>query len=96
MAGNSNSGGARKGSGRKRNADKILLAGFTATWFTPELQRTKWQDLIEHEDGKVRLEAMKYVTNRLFGSPKQTIDSNISGELSVLSEVIAKARKRVE
>ena len=96
MAGNSNSGGKRKGAGRKSKAEKVLIAGFTADWFTPAIQKIKWSELVQDKDPRIRLESIKYITDRIHGKPKQTIDSNISGELSVLSEVIAKARKRVE
>ena len=89
-------GGPRKNSGRKTNAQKLLLAGFCAEWLTPELQRTKFSELVKDPDPRIRLEALKYCCDRVYGKAKQTIDSNISGELSVLSEVIAKARKRVE
>ena len=97
MANLSNHGGARKGSGRKRKGDKILLAGFTADWFTPEFQKTKWSELVRHEDARVSLEAMKYVTNRIFGCPTQSVDNTHKGELSLtLATSLADARKRLE
>lgn len=74
MAGNSNSGGPRKGSGRKSNAEKLLLAGFSAPWFTPEMQKTKWSELINSDDEKIVLEVMKYVTDRLHGKAKQALE----------------------
>lgn len=96
MAGNSNSGGKRKNAGRKSNGYKILAAGFNADWFTPELQRFKWKELVSHEDPKVSLEAMKYVTNRIFGCPTQSVDSTVRGELALtLAQSLADARKRL-
>ena len=97
MAGNSNSGGPRKGAGRKRTGEKILLAGFSAPWFTPEFQKNKWSELVSHEDPRVSLEAMKYVTNRIFGCPTQSVDSTVRGELALtLAQSLADARKRLD
>lgn len=78
MAGNSNSGGPRKNAGRKSNAEKLLKAGFCAPWFTPELQKTKWQELVNSSDEKIRLEVMKYITDQLHGKAKQAVEH--SGE----------------
>lgn len=72
MAGNSNSGGPRKNAGRKSNAEKLLLAGFNAPWFTPEMQKNKWLSFLDSDDPKISLDATKYLTDRLFGKAQQT------------------------
>ena len=89
MAGNHNSGGKRKNSGRKSTASKILVAGFTAPWFTPELQKTKWQDLVEHPDPKIRVDALKYLTDRIHGRAHQSIDNKHSGDIEVIKRVVS-------
>ena len=95
MAGNSNSGGKRKHAGRKSSATKLLEAGFVAPWLTAEFQKIKWTEFVNHEDPKISLDAMKYVTNRVYGMPTQGVDMNanvkIDGELA---EALSRARKR--
>ena len=75
MAGNSNSGGARKHAGRKSSATKLLEAGFVAPWLTSDLQESKWTKFINHEDPKIALDALKYLTNRIYGMPKQAVEN---------------------
>ena len=84
-------GGARPGSGRKPKAQKLLEAGFVANWFSAEFQEIKWRKLVESEDEKIQLDAMKYLTDRLYGKATQPVDVN--GELK-LAHRIAAARKR--
>lgn len=74
MAGNSNSGGPRKGAGRKPKAEKLLIAGFSAPWFTPEFQKTKWQELVASDDDRIAIDAMKYLTDRIHGRAKQQME----------------------
>jgi hypothetical protein len=83
MAGNSNSGGPRKNAGRKSNARKLLDAGFAAVWFTHSLQETKWIEFIESEDEKIRLEAMKYITDRLYGKATQVLASDPTSPIGI-------------
>jgi hypothetical protein len=90
-------GGVRPNSGRKSNASKLLAAGFVAPWFTTGFQETKWKSFLESDDEKIVLDAMKYLTDRLFGKPAQSVDLNHSGEINVsLAERISQARKRNE
>jgi hypothetical protein len=90
-------GGKRKGAGRKSNAQKLLEAQETASsiasWFTPELQKSKWQALLNSEDEAVQFKAISYLSDRLYGRAAQSVDMNISGTLN-LAETIQKARLR--
>lgn len=67
-------GGKRPGAGRKSNAQKLLEAGFAAPYFTTEIQNAKWNQLLESKDENIVLKAMQYLTNRLYGMPKQAIE----------------------
>ena len=86
-------GGFRNGAGRKSKASKLLAAGFVADWFTAEFQEIKWKSIVESADERIALDAMKYLTDRLFGRASQSIDMNHSGNIG-LAEAIAEARKR--
>lgn len=89
MPKNSNHGGVRRNSGRKSNAEKLLLAGFQAPWFTPEMQKTKWISFLNSDDEKIRLDATKYITDRLHGKAPQSVDTTVKGEvgLAILSAI---------
>jgi hypothetical protein len=87
-------GGFREGAGRKSNASKLLEAGFVASWFTAEFQEIKWKSFIESDDERIRLDAMKYLTGRLFGKAPQSVAINHSGGIDGLAEELAAARKR--
>jgi hypothetical protein len=88
-------GGFRKGAGRKSNASKLMEAGFVANWFTAEFQRIKWESLVNSKDERVSLDAMKYLSDRLFGKPHQAVDLNHSGEIDLRrAERIRRARER--
>jgi hypothetical protein len=82
MAGNQR-GGVRPGSGRKTNASKLLEAGFVASWFTHEFQETKWKSFLASDDERIALEATKYLTDRLYGKAKITVDAEHSGNLGL-------------
>lgn len=75
MAKNSSHGGARKHAGRKSSATKLLEAGFVAPWFTPELQESKWTNFVNHDDPKIAIDALKYLSNRIYGMPKQAVEN---------------------
>jgi hypothetical protein len=90
---NSSHGGKRKHAGRKSNAAKLLEAGFVAPWFTQKFQEIKWLEFLDSEDAKIRLDACKYLSDRIYGKAAQSIEH--SGEIDfALAERIAKARKR--
>ena len=95
MEAKSKRGGARKNAGRKSNAHHLLVAGFTAPWWTPEQQKNQWTSFLTHPDAKIRLDAAKYLADRLYGKAHQTVDTTLNGELQLkLAERIAQARKR--
>ena len=64
----------RPGGGRKSNAQKLLDAGFVASWFTSEFQQQRWNKLAASEDERISLDAMKYLTDRLYGKPRLQLD----------------------
>lgn len=76
-------GGYRKGAGRKSKASKLLEAGFVANWFTDDFQEIKWKSLVESSDQRVVLEALKYLSDRLYGKAAQQLDLNHSGEVTL-------------
>jgi hypothetical protein len=89
-------GGFREGAGRKSNASKLMQAGFVASWFTAEFQRIKWKSFLESENERIRLDAMRYLTDRLYGKAPQSVDLNHSGGIDIgLAERMRKARQRV-
>lgn len=83
MAGNSNSGGARKGAGRKSKAGKLLEAGFVAPWFTHAFQEIKWLRFLNSKDDKIALEATKYLTDRLYGKAVVPVQAEHSGNVGL-------------
>jgi hypothetical protein len=90
------SGGFRKGAGRKSNASKLLEAGFVASWFTVEFQKIKWKSFLESNDERIALDATKYLTDRLYGKPPQSVALNHSGEIDLgLAERMRRARERL-
>jgi hypothetical protein len=67
-------GGYRKGAGRKSKASKLIQAGFVANWFTDEFQEIKWKSLANSSDERIAIEAMKYLSDRLYGKAKQAVE----------------------
>jgi hypothetical protein len=90
----SSRGGRRPGAGRKSKATKLLEAGFVCTYFGPLEQENFWKSMLDSKDERVRLDAGKYLTNRLYGRAAQAVQMNVNAELS-LSKCIEKARARV-
>ncbi len=80
-------GGARPNAGRISNAQKLLDAKAYAKalqgWFTPELQESSWRQLIAEEDANVRIKAISYLTDRLYGKAAQAVDVQHGGEIEV-------------
>jgi hypothetical protein len=77
-------GGFRKGAGRKSKASKLIEAGFVASWFTAEFQEIKWKSLVDSKDERVSLDAIKYLSDQMFGKPSQFVDLNHSGALDLV------------
>ena len=66
-------GGARSGAGRKPNAVKLLEAGFVAEYFGLLEQEKIWKSILASGDDRIRLDAAKYLTDRLYGKPPQAV-----------------------
>lgn len=45
--------------------------------------------MLAHEDAKIRLDACKYLTDRLYGKAAQALDLNHSGELELVKRVVS-------
>lgn len=73
-------GGKTPGAGRKTNAAKALAAGFTAEYFGLKEQEKLWKSMLASEDEKTRLDAGKYLTDRLYGKAPQAVDMTSKGE----------------
>lgn len=76
-------GGIRTGAGRKSKALKLMEAGFVAPWFTAEFQEIKWKSFIESDDERIALDAIKYITDRVYGKAPQSLDLNHDGEVAI-------------
>jgi len=68
-------GGKRPGAGRKSNAKKFLEAQFLCPWFTEKFQTGQWNSLLCDSDPNVRLNAMKYLTDRVYGKAKERVET---------------------
>ncbi|MGA9667973.1 MAG: hypothetical protein WBQ94_02125 [Terracidiphilus sp.] len=79
-------GGKRPGAGRKSNAVKLQEAGFVADWLTREFQEIKWNQLVNSKDEMVALRAMAYLTDRLYGKPRQ--QHEISTDLKIQTVIL--------
>jgi len=89
-------GGFRRGAGRKSKASKLIEAGFVADWFTADFQAFKWKSIVESEDERIALDALKYLTDRLYGKAPQSVSLQHSGGFEMgLAERLAEARKRI-
>lgn len=71
----------KAGAGRKSNAQKLLDAGFVCNYFGPLEQEKFWKSMLRSEDERIRLDAGKYLTDRLYGKAHQAVDLKHSGEL---------------
>lgn len=78
MDGRTNNGGKRNGSGRKGKADELELIERLKP--LDELAFTKLGELLQKGDQQ----ALKLFMAYRFGQPRQTIDANLTGELSVV------------
>jgi len=83
-------GGIRKGAGRKSKASRLMEAGFVVSWFTPEFQEIKWKSFIESNDPRIALDALKYLTDRLYGKAPQSLALKHAGDQEAPLEVIVR------
>jgi hypothetical protein len=80
-------GGAMPGAGRKSNASKLLAAGFIAPYFGAIEQERHWKSLLASDDEKIRMDAVKYLTDRLYGKAPQSME--LKGEMDVVTRVVS-------
>lgn len=77
-------GGKRVGAGRKPNVIKQLGNDIFGECFSPEKQKRLWESMLRSEDERIRLDAGKYLTDRLYGKAHQAVDLNHSGEMGLV------------
>lgn len=89
-------GGARPGAGRKSNAVKLLerkaALEAMAGWLTVPLQNSIWRDLLNDEDPNVRLQAIRYLSDQMYGKAGQSM-ALTDGEGGPLQFVLTRAGK---
>lgn len=82
-------GGFRPGAGRKSNKVRAAAREFCCDYFGPEHQKRQWQSLLASEDERIRLDAAKYLTDRMYGKPAQQGELKVSGDLELIKRVVA-------
>jgi len=78
-------GGTRPGAGRKTNKVKALAAGFVAEFFDLPTQEKLWKSMLKSEDERIKLDAAKYLSDRLYGKAAQSmkVEGDMALEVSV-------------
>jgi len=71
-------GGKRVGAGRKPGAKTVLTKDISAEILASAGPTAIWNRLLNSGDEKIVLECMKYLTDRVWGKAKQSVDSTIS------------------
>lgn len=66
-------GGKREGAGRKSRAVKLMEAGFVCNYFGAIEQEKFWKSMLGSDDEKIRLDAGKYLCDRLYGKAPQAL-----------------------
>ena len=73
-------GGARKGAGRKPKKISTIakkLPKDTAALILSEInEHGAWFELLKEDDPRIRLDALKYLTDRRDGRPKQAVEQS--------------------
>jgi hypothetical protein len=89
MAGN---GGKRPGAGRKPSTIKGVVAKLpkdTAALILAKINENQsWIELLESDDLRIRLDALKYLTDRRDGKARQGMDLTHDGTLRVVVDVV--------
>ena len=75
--------------GRKSYASKLLDAGFVLPFYTTEFAVTNWKSFLTSSDEKIRLDASKYIADRLYGKAVQQTDLRHSGDIEVIKRVVS-------
>lgn len=68
-------GGARPGAGRKPKAVKAVKKIVAEQLLGSVDEQGLWRELLEADDLRVRLDALKYLTDRRDGKPAQTVEA---------------------
>lgn len=80
-------GGTRRNAGRKSKEaiylDAIAHAKALQGWFTADVQESSWKSLVASEDENVRLKAISYLSDRLYGRPAQAVDMKLNAEVDI-------------
>ena len=83
------SGGARAGAGRKSKpltaVRKVMAEEILGAVDEVEL----WKQLVASDDLRIRLDSLKYLTDRRDGKAPQAVDMNHSGSLEVIKRVVS-------
>jgi hypothetical protein len=66
-------GGKRPGSGRPKAAISILRRDLSAEILAQANPRAIWDKLLKSADEKIVLDAVKYLSNRVYGMPTQAV-----------------------
>jgi hypothetical protein len=70
-------GGHRPNSGRKSKAELLLdakaHAQAVAGFFTLDVQESTWRELLESDDEQVKLKAVMYLTDKMYGKAHQSM-----------------------
>ena len=87
-------GGKRKGAGRKPctiSGVEKKMARDTAHLILAKIKANqKWVDLAESDDPRIRFEVLRYLTDRAYGRPKQSVEhSGKDGEPIQTSVVVS-------
>jgi hypothetical protein len=89
MAGN---GGKRPGAGRKPKKISTIVKKLpkdTAAMILSEINENRaWLDLLQSDDLRIRLESLKYLTDRRDGKARQGMDLTHDGTLRVVVDVV--------
>jgi hypothetical protein len=80
-------GGARPGSGRKPKAIVTLRKATAEKVLASVDEVALWKVLLNHEEARVSLDALKYLTDRRDGKAAQSIDVNGEMRLTVVVDL---------
>jgi hypothetical protein len=88
-------GGKRPGAGRPKgslNKVKLVATDIAAQALASIDQAKAWKELIQSKDERIRLEALKYLSDRAYGKASQSVNLQGDGnDLRVIVEVVGAA-----
>lgn len=71
-------GGKRPGAGRKPGSKQLLLKDISAEILASAGPKAVWKRLLESKDERIVLDALKYLSDRVWGKAVQSVNSTIS------------------